>query len=273
MGDRVRVLIFTHSQTISSHERVSLAQCGKVLAGHPIDLVCPDGLDVAAYLEAVPALNVVRVGKRWLSSYADYNRLKMQSYLYRLYSSVEFLLTYELDAFVFRDELLKWCDAGYDYIGAPWFEGYAAAPKDARVLGVGNSGFSLRRTSAALRALDQMGRLHNSRVAHIAEWRACRRRSRAPVRELMARLIDPSAYPCCEVGNEDVFWCRQVATQCPWFRVAEYSVARHFSFEVNPSRLYAECEASLPFGCHKWAVYEYQFWRPHIEAFGHVFPA
>ena len=25
----------------------------------------------------------------------------------------------------------------------------------------------------------------------------------------------------------------------------------------------------LPFGCHAWFRYDLEFWRPHIEAFGH----
>src|SRR5262249_21397293 len=33
----------------------------------------------------------------------------------------------------------------YDYIGAPWFEGWERAPIDAPIIGVGNSGFSLLR--------------------------------------------------------------------------------------------------------------------------------
>ena len=30
------------------------------------------------------------------------------------------MLIYQLDAYVFKDELLNWANKGYDYIGAPW---------------------------------------------------------------------------------------------------------------------------------------------------------
>lgn len=30
-------------------------------------------------------------------------------------------MIYQLDAWVFNDELSSWCSLGYDYIGAPFF--------------------------------------------------------------------------------------------------------------------------------------------------------
>lgn len=34
----------------------------------------------------------------------------------------EYLLIYQLDAYVFQDELMDWCNKGYDYIGAPFLK-------------------------------------------------------------------------------------------------------------------------------------------------------
>jgi hypothetical protein len=39
---------------------------------------------------------------------------------YQAFTDFEFMLIYQLDAFVFRDELADWCRSGYEYIGAPW---------------------------------------------------------------------------------------------------------------------------------------------------------
>ena len=50
--------------------------------------------------------------------------MKILPFLYERYAAYEFMFTYELDAFVFKDELEKWCEQGWDYIGAPWFDGY-----------------------------------------------------------------------------------------------------------------------------------------------------
>ena len=39
---------------------------------------------------------------------------------YRRFSDTDYILVCQLDAYIFRDELLSWCKKEYDYIGAPW---------------------------------------------------------------------------------------------------------------------------------------------------------
>ena len=79
----------------------------------------------------------------------------------------EYILIYQLDAFVFKDELKEWCQKGYDYIGAPWiatientiwlkyfnivarkFRSKNKNNREQIFFKVGNGGFSLRRTSS-----------------------------------------------------------------------------------------------------------------------------
>jgi hypothetical protein len=55
------------------------------------------------------------------------------------------MLIYQLDAWVFKDDLMKWCNKGYDYIGAPWFEDFGSYEKGKKLWRVGNGGFSLRK--------------------------------------------------------------------------------------------------------------------------------
>ena len=39
--------------------------------------------------------------------------------LYSRFEKYEYMLIYQLDAFVFSDRLMEFVEAGYDYIGAP----------------------------------------------------------------------------------------------------------------------------------------------------------
>jgi len=110
-------------------------------------------MNVAAYKEISTAITFCQIDPWWQSSYRNFNRLKISPLLYWKFRRYDYILFYELDAFVFRDELDKWCQAGYDYIGAPWFDGFERCSNDSPFLGVGNGGFSLRRISAALRVL------------------------------------------------------------------------------------------------------------------------
>jgi len=270
----VVVLVFAHSPAPEWHEKIALQQCCRVLGRHPIRMICPEGMDVSAYRRVVPELQFDFIPAHWQSSYRGYNRLKVVPYLYRRYAAFEYMLSYELDAFVFRDDLLHWCGQGWDYIGAPWFENdYWAAP-DAAPAGVGNSGFSLRRTHSMLRVLRSFGHVIPVRTV-LADWRRAKRYSPGSLLLLFRRLTYRNNFFHLlndYEGNEDHFWGRFAADRFPWLRVAPHDTAKRFSFEVNAPRLYRELGDRLPFGCHKWATLSPEFWLPIIRSFGYSLP-
>lgn len=264
----VVVLIFAHKPQLEPYEVIGLQQCFRILGRHPIRLVCPAHLDVSAYTDVVRDLRVDRIPAQWLASYRSYNRLKMLPFLYRRYARFEFLLTYELDAFVFRDELLDWCAEGWDYIGAPWFDGYDKALPHARPVGVGNSGFSLRRIATMLRVSTSL----RYRVAPHELVGAWRRREVSLMRLIASLTFRNNFFGAFNDyrGQEDFFWCQIVPSRFGDVRIAPYERARHFAFEANPSRLFRECGEVLPFGCHKWNTYEPAFWKRHVERYGYT---
>jgi hypothetical protein len=270
MSRRVVVLVFTHKPTLEWHEVIAYRQCFRMLGKHPIRLVCPQGMDTALYRELVPTVEIDSIAPRWLSSLRNYNRLKVKPFLYQRYSAYEFILTYELDAFVFRDDLEAWCDQSWDYIGAPWFEEYSEATLDAKPLGVGNSGFSLRRTEPMIR-MSRSLRYQKPPGELFRAWRAGETRLASVLSSLTYRnnFYGPlNNYP----GHEDRFWCEVAAPRFPEFKIAPYEAARRFSFEANPRRLFEECGSALPFGCHKWMNHDLEFWKPHLEQFGYSIP-
>jgi hypothetical protein len=282
MNRKVIIQIFAHKPTLQWYEQISLEQCSRVLGRHPIRLVCPTGLDVSAYRRIAPALEVDFIPSHWLASSRAYNRLKILPFLYERYAAYEFLLTYELDAFVFKDELEEWCEQGWDYIGAPWFEGYANATPSSRPIGVGNGGFSLRRISTMLR-ITRSRRAIRPMLNVYSEWRSCTDRSPRGLWRLLGNLIWRNCFHHLQIAfwpalfhlhlnrfswGEDIFWSC-AGDRIAGFRLAPYHVARHFSFEVNPERLFIECGNKLPFGCHKWTEYQPGFWKPLIEAEGY----
>jgi len=263
---RVVVLITVHQPTITPLEQISLRQCFKVLGRHPIRLVCPEGMDTSAYRAIIPKIEVDHIPPHWQSSYANFTQLKIEPFLYQRYAAYEYVLFYELDAFVFHDDLEKWCDKGLDYVGAPWFEGLVAAKEDSPVHGVGNGGFSLRKVSSMLRG----------RRSTRLWWRLLASEARRkPVQALRRAIID---LPRIALGKdtsldfprgEDNFWGLVVSRHLSWFKVASFDEARQFSFETLPRRLYKLNGERLPFGCHAWTRYDIDFFRPHVEAFGY----
>lgn len=271
--DSVIILIFAHINNISSFEKASLMQCFKILGHHPIRLVCPSTLDTSIYSEIIPSIEIDYINPKWQSSYRMYNRLKISPFLYNRYKDYEFILTYELDAFVFQDELEYWCGQGYDYIGAPWFENFEEATKFSSPIGVGNSGFSLRRVDTALKALHRFSFLDKDRPKE--DWRFWKNRG-DPLRGLLSMTksctISNNSFHLFNdfQGNEDVFWGEHINRNFNWFNVAPVEQALKFSFEVNPKILFTENNDRLPFGCHAWWKYDFDFWLPHIQKLGYL---
>jgi hypothetical protein len=262
----VVVVVPVHSALPSAHELISFTQCFRVLKNHDIIVVAPMGLDLSVYKKAVPGFITKFIAPGWQSSLLNYNKLKLSRYLYSLFNDYEFLLTYELDAFVFTDELDAWCRMPYDYIGAPWFKGHDRPTKE--LYGVGNSGFSLRRIGAVKKVLRKM---YMYSIAH-------EKHNSNPVKD----GLKSGLFKLLSAGREnysiqrftslyeDHFLCEVAAKKNPGFRIAPIAEAMKFSFETNPELLYNMNEQKLPMGCHAWDRYNLDFWRPHIERFGYT---
>ena len=261
-----------------------MSQCASVLSKHDKILVCPRGMATDQYTALLPGLRIFPVDPKWMRTYSAYNDFKSSPLIYSaLQEEYRFMLCHEPDAFVFRDEVEQWCDSGFDYIGAPWFSGRPDYPDDAHIVGVGNSGFSLRNNDAHVRANRIVKLLESPREL----WSEYRDRS------LAGRLagVPTVAVKSLGIGNstnyhlrapylrwrnkiehEDLFWTQQVARVLPWFKVADADAAMRFSFEILPHKLYEMTGHQLPFGCHGWFKFGLEFWRPFIEAEGHELP-
>ncbi len=160
---------------------------------------------------------------------------------YERFLDSSYILIYQLDAYVFRDELKEWCEKGYDYIGAPWLQRpvyrlplisgimssihtYQKAKKKPSKQDlynkIGNGGLSLRKVTSHHRVTcEQEERIHY----YLTQERH-------------------------HLYNEDVFW----ATEAQGFTYPEVKDAIRFSFDKYPSYCYQLNGKRLPFGCHSW---------------------
>jgi hypothetical protein len=260
------VLIIIHKVDPSANELKSLMQCAKVLSKYRIVMICPRGLDVRKYQEAVPHLTYDFIDPKWHSSYRMFNRLKIAPLLYRRYKKFEYILFYELDAWVFRDELQYWCDQDYDYIGAPWFQGWDVVTEDARFIGIGNGGFSLRKIEGMLKVLHTF-RYVRAPGLLLKEFRNSPLTVKSfftLVKNLTVRnnfffLFNDYS------GNEDGFWGGKARKNFKWLKFPEQEIAIKFSMETKPETLYKLNNYQLPFGCHKWEKYNPMFWNTFIK--------
>ncbi len=263
----VVILIIAHKPDPSPTELASLSQCQKILGKHPIFLICPEGLDVNEYSKAVPNIKFDFIDPKWQSSYAMFNRLKIEPFLYERYRKYKYILFYELDAWVFRDELDYWCSMDYDYIGAPWFEGYHKANSTGKFIGVGNGGLSLRKVKSHLKALHSFAyisppktRIHTFFLSGLSFHNFIKL-----IKDLTIQNNVFYAFNNYE-RNEDKFWGNVVSKRFSWYKVPVMDIAYRFSIEKNGPLLYERNNCQLPFGCHAWEKYDPEFWEQFIEA-------
>lgn len=263
MKDLVVIVIIAHKPVLSEFEMASLAQCYNVLGKYTIKLICPEGMDVSTYKKVNPKAEIEFIDPKWQSSYAMFNRLKIEPILYRKFRDYQFMLYYELDAWVFRDELEQWCKKDFDFIGAPWFEGWHNAKPDAPFVGVGNGGFSLRKIKTHLAALH---RFHYIRKPAFLYSEFKKNPSFRGFFKLIGDLTirNNTFYLFNDFdANEDYFWTHTVAPSFPEFKLPPMEEALKFSVETNPSSFIHD-ESELPFGCHGWWKYDTEFWVKYI---------
>lgn len=147
---KAAILIPVYYNVFSEAEKCSLQQCLKVLGKYPVFFIMPDDLKLENDL-ICEKVQYVKVPKQWMDSIESYNKMLCRIEFYERFIEFEYLLVYQLDAFVFQDRLQEFCEAGYDYYGAPWLCGFWNGRER---LYVGNGGFSLRRTQAVMKLLE-----------------------------------------------------------------------------------------------------------------------
>jgi len=270
----VVIPVYKTFDALTVAEKKSIAQCFLILNQHPIYFTGPASLNVEGYQlfanEAAVPFNYLSFHDRYFKSIEGYNELLLSVLFYNAFAQYNYILLYQPDAYVFKNELEFWCKKGYDYIGAPWFEGWAH-PVSTSIIGVGNGGFSLRNPKKYVQLL--------KRVAILKKLnQICSRFNTAKFSffllfvKLFNRYFKLSSmahlYSLIEAGlvNEDVFWGRNMGMLFTDFKVAPANEALQFSFEANPSFLYQKNHQQLPFGCHAWEKHEPQFWQQFINS-------
>lgn len=227
--EKVAVVIpFYHSE-LTKYEEISLQNCLKVLGSYPIIILLPQCLSEKKF-ESYSNVRYEIVPDLWLESIESYNQMMVSKEFYIRFTQYEYILVFQLDAFVFTDLLGQFCDMKYDYIGAPWINGIKdLSTEEKGVYFVGNGGFSLRRISAFIHILNEEA------ISHIDV-------------------------------HEDFFWSKHDSIQ---FRVAPVEVALKFSFEKNVRKCFMLSGYTIPFGCHAWEKYDFEFWKPIFESMGY----
>lgn len=203
--------------------------------------------------------NTIRFDKSFFANRNSYNKLLLGKEFYESFSKYKYILIYQLDALVLSNQLIDWCNRGFDYIAAPWFDtriGHLTNRKGSPVSG-GNGGFSLRNVQKSLKVLDLVEKSANRSTENRLlqkMWLALA----IVTGQAHGKWLNAPAdnYPF----NEDGFWSLEAPKYLSDYKVAPFKEALSFSFEKYPRKSFELNNHRLPFGTHAWEKYDRAFW-------------
>ncbi|SDF20659.1 DUF5672 family protein [Desulfovibrio legallii] len=262
------VAIIAYTETPTQDELQSLRQCLTVLNRHPLFLVCPQSMAPDIYLAEAQKLgahlNLAQFKNKYFTSVNTYNRLMLCSEFYRRFEAYEYILLYQLDAWVFYDALERWCAKGYSYIGAPFFNDRGELFPFA-----GNGGFSLRRIPDFIALLEGTLKPAHWNYAFMKIQLPAKTPFRAQIKQFLHRMemgvcrLSSKIYCRFMYDHEDFIFSKAFSLAGK-SRVPPPQQAAFFSFERRPNLLYTWTEKKLPFGCHAYKKYNSDFWQSHM---------
>lgn len=262
------VVIIAYKHTPTQDELQSFRQCLSILNCHTLFLSCPQRMNAAIYLSEAEKLGIhlelARFHDKYFTSVKSYNLLMLRSEFYQRFAAYEYILLYQLDAWVFRDELSFWCNKGYSYVGAPFFNDRGKMFPFA-----GNGGFSLRRVQDFIELLE--GTLQPVKWNY--DFMKIQLPAKTPFRARIKQLLHRIEMCVCRLSSK--FYCRFMPEHEDFIFAKAFSLAgknnvplpkdaAFFSFERHPDQLYLWTGGKLPFGCHAYRKYAGKFWSSHI---------
>lgn len=232
LADKIVIVIPVYKETLSVCEKISLAQIKRVLGQYHICFMAPEKMrkfltDKGYKVEYFP--------DKCLSSIVEFSKLLLTPDFYERFVQYQYMLVYQLDAFVFSDRLLYFCSLGYDFIGAPM-----PYSRNYRTNVGRNGGLSLRRIESCIRVTSMLQRMQMDEE----------------MRQTFEKAEDKFFSYC---GG-----CKEIE-----FSVPKVAISSDFAIEFNVAHCWERLsQVHLPFGCHWWpkSVY-FNLWRPYIEPF------
>jgi hypothetical protein len=233
--DSVAVVIPVYMPVIDGLDLFSLHySLNKLKAKRDIYFVCPESLETAFYSNLFPRAKFVTFDDCYFKPVENYNQLLLNPFFYEKFDACEFILLYQTDAIILRDELDYWCNQEYDYIGAPWPMANKFVVNTDRFKGqnrrvrcyVGNGGLSLRRVNKCVELFDEFPEASGN----LAKYGI----------------------------HEDLFFS-MYGLLSDNFSIPDKITASKFSLEISASFFFDLNGGHIPMGAHAWWKYDPDF--------------
>ena len=260
------IVIPIYKSSPSSAELASFVQCYRILYKYDIVVFTHKDVDLTIYQDSIKSNFCCKYfPKDYFSSILGYNTLLKEYEFYKNFKEYDYMLIYQLDAWVFKDVLTYWCEQGYDYVGAPWFEQFGYHEHGKKLWKVGNGGFSLRKVCKFMQITNPHRHYKSLSEVFKSELTTWWRFPICILRCLGYRNTVAFFRNYYKGMNEDEYFCVELERfEKMRLNVPTPEKAAYFSIERSPEYLYNFLNCEVPFGCHAWERYDKTFWSEQI---------
>lgn len=265
MFKKVAVIIPFYRSTLSAYEIIALQQCELVLSAYPKIAIKPVNLTLSAESAIVSFTDIVSFDNHFFESITGYNHLMLSTEFYKTFLDYEYILIYQLDAFVFENDLEYWCSQNIDYIGAPWIRKK-------------NDNIILKKVQIKLQSflytylnIHKKGLPSRSQFFNKVGNGGLSLRRVKKFYDLTLTMQSSINFYLSKTAfqyNEDSFWSIEVNRKKKILNIPTWETGLKFAFETYPEKAYLLNKGVLPFGCHDWDKYV-DFWRPIFKLYNH----
>ena len=261
------IIIPIYKQFPLELEVVSFRQCCKMLADYQITIITFKKLEISAYIKILDEYKINYkiecFSQKYFKGIDGYNALMLSDKFYRRFLDYEYILIYQLDAYVFSPNLSFWLEQNYDYIGSPWFN-EKRHTLELEWSGCFCGGFCLKRTKTFYRLCFSKEIKINK---YLSELSLIKMHNIFLIKMLLSipiifltivvKLLN------IERSHEDVIWSIKMKQNG---KVPSFGSALDFSFNEYPEYAFELNNKKFPFGCHAWDSYNsYKFWEKYIK--------
>lgn len=197
-------------------------------------LVSPENLNIDKNILELGPFKSIKFSDDNFTSISSYSRLMLSKKFFNRFENYSHILICQPDAVILKPELNYWINQPYDYLGAPWPDGFELVLKTKHIpltegikckAYVGNGGLSLRRIKSCLDLFEEYDDIHR-------EW--------------------------INWGHAEDLFFGLAGYLSKYFRLPNVYTAAHFSHETQADYLFKLIGNKLPFGAHGFDKYPNQ---------------
>lgn len=263
MHKRLAIIIPVYKDVIDKFEQASLQKCCLTLDKYEIFLVTHDAVILKEYLEICPKAKVKYFNKKYFNNIEGYNKLMLNLNFYKAFLNFEYIMIYQLDALILKNDIEEWLDKEYDYIGAPWKSITSSGICD-NLTQSGNGGLSLRKVKSFVSVLRTFNTIYT--FSYLLNRAISTKKPIQVLKAVLYFLFSNNFYYRLNNfdKNEDLFWGIIVPRKVKTFKIPNPKVAANFSIDTDVQYWLSMIQPKLPTGIHAFNK-NIRIWDKHIE--------